>query len=77
MEISYRGTSYFTQRLGHETDELLAKRLWFIIRLNPKNDLEYAEAERLSRIWFNMRYFGCHYSIELEDQIFDLIDPNS
>jgi len=72
MEIYYHGKTYRTERLGTELNDHLAKRLWFIIKLNPLNDIEYLEAERLSRVWFNMTYMGCRYSDEIEERIFDL-----
>jgi len=74
MKICYQGITYMTERLSIETDEQLARRLWFIIKLKPKNDLEYAEAERLSRLWFNMNFLGCRYSEEVEEMIYSLCD---
>ena len=69
IEIHVNGRSYMIKRLEQETDQVLSTRLWFIIKQGPENEIDFLEAERLSKVWYYMKYYGCRYSQELETRV--------
>jgi len=69
MEIHVNGKSYLINPLEHETDKVLASRLWFIIKQNPETDIDFQEAEKLSVMWYYMTYFKCAYHPDIEEKI--------
>ena len=56
MEIQVSGKSYIINPLENETDRILSTRGWFIIKQDPKNDIDFQEAEKWSIIWYYMKY---------------------
>jgi len=69
MEISVNNKSYFINRISCETNGILSRRLWFIIKQNPMTETEYEYALQLSEIWYYMTYHGCKYSAKLERRV--------
>lgn len=73
MEIHVNGRSYIIRPLEKETDKVLASRIWFIIKQNPENEVDFLEAERLSIIWYYSHYYKCHYPKEVQDKVNRLV----
>ena len=69
MEIQVNGKAYFVSNLEQETNKVLSSRLWFIIKQNPQNDIEFQEAEKWSIIWYYMTYYKCQYLPEIEQKV--------
>ena len=72
LEIQVNGRSYQVQPLEHETDKVLSSILWFIIKQNPENDIDFQEAEKWSIVWYYMHYFNCQYPKEVEDKVTEM-----
>ena len=71
MEINVAGKSYSIKALEHETDKTLSTRLWFIIKQNPENDIDFQETEKWSILWYYMTYFKCRYDDKIETRVKD------
>jgi hypothetical protein len=84
MEITYRARSYHIERLEQETDENLAQRSWFIIKLlDPSQSvldrnnsesgdfgvISFDEAVLLSKYWYYIHKYDCRYSAEIMTKI--------
>lgn len=72
MEINVSGKSYLVKPLEHETDKVLSTRIWFIIKQNPENDIDFQEAELWSAIWYYMTYYKCRYDEKIESKVKEL-----
>ena len=69
MEIHVNGKSYIIEPLEQETDKVLASRIWFIIKQNPENEVDFLEAERLSIIWYYSYYYKCRYPSVIQNKV--------
>ena len=69
MEIHVNGRSYIIDKLERETDEILSTRIWFIIKQNPTNDVDFIDAEKWSTAWYYKTYYKCTYMPEVEEKI--------
>lgn len=58
--------TYLDQPLNGEVD---TDRLWFIKRMNPLNDYEWAVARSLSIFWYYQTRLGCSYSTSIERKL--------
>ena len=75
MEISKNGYSFFIGRMNIETDKELIQRSWFIVnQLNDMDDenfvLKFKKAEKLSRLWHNIKNLQCKYHPNIMDEIY-------
>lgn len=73
MEFSHSGYTYFIERYENEPDLYYYKRCWIITKNNPKNNEEYTEIERMSRMWININYLGCKYQENIMKEIGKLV----
>lgn len=55
------GKFYIVKRDNYESMERFNERGWYVASRSPKNDEEYAEAVRLSRLWANINLDGLGY----------------
>ncbi len=76
MEICYRARSYFIEKIEQETEEALAERAWFVIKiLDPSTGIDrssvnesttdiksFDEAVLLSKYWYYVKKYDCRYS---------------
>ena len=69
MEISVNGFTYFFKPNKEQFDNEYHTKCWFIAKLNPQDEYEMKEAERLSGIWYSMRKMGCRYHNKVESKI--------
>lgn len=74
MEICVNGKSYIVNKIENETDKLLASRIWFIIKQNPTNEIDFLEAEKNSIVWYYMKYYNCIYEHNLQNKINKLVE---
>ena len=51
-----------------ESDDQFNQRLEFIMKLEDA-DIEWKEANKLSKIWYNITFKNCKYSSELYQKI--------
>lgn len=76
MNINKCGKFYTIKKANTETTKQLIERSWFVVNYihldNQETDIK--DAERMSRIWFNMRYLGCKYNDNFEKKIKDIED---
>ena len=78
MLINKCGKFYNIKQTETETTKQLIERSWFIVNslhldnVSLKEDREVKEAEKNSRLWFNMNTLGCKYPDDVEKKIRDI-----
>ena len=85
MEVTYRARSYLIERIEHETEESLAERAWFVIKIldpssgidrtsinnNTLNISSFDEAVLLSKYWYYVKNYDCRYSYKIMEKLAD------
>ena len=66
--INYLGQSVKVTQYLSESDEQFNNKLIIIKKLEEKNT-PWKEANKLSKIWYNIKYKNCKYSYELFNKI--------
>ena len=61
MEIQVGHKAYDLKREHDESNTVLAKRIWFIIDQEPQNDSEMERVREKEKVWYNIKFLGCHY----------------
>ena len=73
METQYKTITYMNQSVKvlqylSESDNQFNQRLEFIKKLEAAN-IDWKEANKLSKIWYNITFKNCKYSSELYRKI--------
>lgn len=73
MESQYKTITYMNQSVKilqylSESDNQFNQRLDFIKKLEAAN-IDWKEANKLSKIWYNITFKNCKYSSELYQKI--------
>ena len=75
MIINKCGKFYDIKATETETTKQLVERSWFIVNSlhleskEPVNKEQMEEAEKDSRLWFNLNVLGCKYTDDIEKKI--------
>jgi len=69
MEIEYKGYSYIIEKLPNEVDDIFYKRMWIVVKQEPKTQQELDKAIHMSILWSNITYLKCTYSDEIMSNI--------
>jgi hypothetical protein len=73
METNYREINYMEQSVHvlqnlSESNEQFEKKLDFIKKLEEK-EVDWREANRLSKIWYCIKYRSCRYAPEVYHKV--------
>jgi hypothetical protein len=73
METNYREINYMGQTIHvlqclSESNEQFEKKLEFIKKMEKK-EVDWREANRLSKIWYCIKYRSCRYAPEVYHKI--------
>jgi hypothetical protein len=73
METNYREINYMEQSVHvlqnlSESNEQFEKKLDFIKKLEKK-EVDWREANRLSKIWYCIKYRSCRYAPEVYHKV--------
>lgn len=69
MEIQVNHKSYSMARCNDESNDALAKRIWFIIKKDPKTETGMERAMESEQVYYNMTTLGCHYHPRTEKNV--------
>ena len=69
MIFKHNGYFYDIYKELYEPDELFYKRIWFIVKLNPKTSKEFKEYMHYSILWKNIHFLNCIYNTEIHEKI--------
>lgn len=72
MIFEHNGFLYNISKDIYEPDDLYYKRVWFIVKLNPKTIDELNNYIHYSFLWKNIRFLECIYSKEIHSKIQNL-----
>jgi hypothetical protein len=73
METNYREINYMNQRVNvlqylSESNEQFEKKLEYIKKMESK-EVDWREANRLSKIWYCIKYKNCRYNPEVYHKV--------
>ena len=73
METNYREINYMNQRVNvlqylSESNEQFEKKLEYIKKMESK-EVGWKEANRLSKIWYCIKYKNCRYNPEVYHKV--------
>jgi hypothetical protein len=72
MIFENNGYYYNINKDIYEPDDLYYKRVWFIIKLKPKNINELNNYIHYSILWKNIKFLGCVYNEQIHSKIQEL-----
>ena len=72
MQIEYNGIYYNIPKEYYEPNDIYYQRIWFIVKLQPKNIKELEDITHCSILWKNIKFLDCKYNNAIHKKINDL-----